>query len=311
MPLFIVLAALLIAGGFMLPQIVPNPFYFYAGYVVLQYVAIATGWNILGGYAGYTNFGASAFFGAGAYMAAFLFKAFGAPMLLQLLGAGCIGIILGVVTGYLTLRIQGIYFAIATVALVVVLETAVHNTDYLGGAAGLPLLFTAPLDWFGGQPQYVFCVMLALAVSAVVAARWIEISWIGRSLRAIRASEPAAECSGVPTLKLKLLACAISGCIMSMAGAPYPSYSSYVDPASAFSLTISLNALAMPLIGGTQSWLGPVIGALLMATVQQIATVTISSELNILAVGLVLIAFVVLAPDGLLGLKLFRRRRLS
>jgi branched-chain amino acid transport system permease protein len=311
MPLFIALAGLLIAGGFLLPQIVPNPFYFYAGYVVLQYVAIATGWNILGGYAGYTNFGASAFFGAGAYMAALLFKAFGASLLLQLLGAGCIGIILGVVTGYLTLRIQGIYFAIATVALVVVLETAVHATDYLGGAAGLPLLLPPPPAWFGGQPQYVFFVMLALAVSAVVAARWIEISWIGRSLRAIRASEPAAECSGVPTLKLKLLACAVSGCIMSMAGAPYPSYSSYVDPASAFSLTISLNALAMPLIGGTQSWLGPVIGALLMATVQQIATVTISSELNILAVGLVLIAFVVLAPDGLLGLGLFRRRQVS
>jgi branched-chain amino acid transport system permease protein len=311
MPLFIVLAGLLVAGGFLLPQAVPNPFYFYAGYVVLQYVVIATGWNILGGYAGYTNFGAAAFFGTGAYMAAFLFKAFEAPMLVQLLGAGCAGIILGAVTGYLTLRIQGIYFAIATVALVVVLETAVYNTDYLGGAAGLPLLFPAPSAWFGGQPQYVFFVMLTLAVSAVVAARWIEISWIGRGLRAIRASEPAAECSGVPTLRLKLLACAISGCIMAMAGAPYAAYSAYVDPASAFSLTISLNALAMPLIGGTQSWLGPVIGALLLASVQQLATVTISSELNILAVGLVLIAFVVLAPDGLLGLRLFQRRRVS
>src|SRR5262245_19771307 len=128
MLLFIIFAALLIAGGFFLPQIVPNPFYFYAGY---------------------TNFGASAFFGAGAYMAAFLFEAFDAPMLVQLLGAGCIGVILGAVTGYLTLRIQGIYFAIATVALVVVLETAVYNTSYLGGAAGLPLLFPPPLAWFG------------------------------------------------------------------------------------------------------------------------------------------------------------------
>ncbi len=308
MPLFIALAALVIAGGFYLPQIVPNPFYFFVGYVVLQYVAIATGWNILGGYAGYINFGASAFFGAGAYMSAFLFKAFGAPMLVQVLGAGCIGVVLGVVTGYLTLRIQGIYFAIATVALVVVMETVVHNTSYLGGAAGLPLLFPPPPAWFGGQPQYVFFVMLVLAVCAVVAARWIEVSWIGRGLRAIRANEPAAECSGVPTLKLKLLACAISGSIISMAGAPYPAYSSFVDPASTFSLIISLNALAMPLIGGTQSWLGPVIGALLLATVQQVATVTISSEFNILAVGLVLIAFVVLAPGGLLGLRHFQRR---
>jgi branched-chain amino acid transport system permease protein len=308
MAYFIAVAALVALGGFFLPHIVTNPFYFFAGYVVLQYVVIATGWNILGGYAGYINFGASAFFGAGAYMAAFLFKAFGAPMLVQVLGAGCIGVILGVATGYLTLRIQGIYFAIATVALVVVLETIVHNTEYLGGAAGLPLLAPPPPAWFGGQQQYVFFVMLLLAVGSIVMARWIEVSWVGRGLRAIRASEPAAECSGVPTLKLKLLACAISGGIMSMAGAPYPTYASYVDPVSAFSLTVGLNALAMPLIGGTQSWLGPVIGAVLLASIQQITTVTISSEFNILAVGVVLIAFVALAPEGLLGLRIFRRR---
>lgn len=305
---FFAVAALVGLGGFFLPQLVTNPFYFFAGYVVLQYVVIATGWNILGGYAGYINFGASGFFGAGAYMAAFLFKAFGAPILVQVLGAGCIGVILGVATGYLTLRIQGIYFAIATVALVVVLETIVHNTEYLGGAAGLPLLAPPPPAWFGGQQQYVFFIMLLLAIGSIVMARWIEVSWIGRGLRAIRASEPAAECSGVPTLKLKLLACAISGGIMSMAGAPYPTYASYVDPVSAFSLTIGLNALAMPLIGGTQSWLGPVIGAVLLASIQQITTVTISSEFNILAVGVVLIAFVALAPEGLLGLRIFRRR---
>jgi branched-chain amino acid transport system permease protein len=307
MPSFIAAAALVAATGLVLPQVVPNPFYFYAGYVILQYVVLATGWNILGGYAGYTNFGASAFFGAGAYTAAFLFQAFEAPMTVQLLGAAAIGVVLGVATGYLTLRVQGVYFAIATVALVVVLETAVYNIDYLGGAAGLPVLAPPPPVWFKGQPQYVFFIMLVLAAVAVVIARWIEVSWIGRSLRAIRASEPAAECSGVPTLRLKLLACALSGGIMSVAGAPYATYSSYVDPVSAFGLIIGLNALAMPLIGGTQSWLGPVIGAVLLASIQQIATVTISSEFNILAVGVVLIAFVALAPDGLLGLRLVRK----
>jgi branched-chain amino acid transport system permease protein len=99
----------------------------------------------------------------------------------------------------------------------------------------------------------------------------------------------------------------LSGGIMSIAGAPYPTYSSYVDPVSAFGLTIGLNALAMPLIGGTQSWLGPVIGAVLLASIQQITTVTISSEFNILAVGVVLIAFVALAPDGLLGARPLRK----
>lgn len=306
---FTLLALLVVLVGALLPKMVANPFWFYAGYVVLQYVVIATGWNILGGYAGYTNFGASAFFGAGAYTAALLFKAFAAPLVVQVLGAALIGVVLGVATGWLTLRIQGIYFAIATVALVVVLETVVHNTDYLGGAAGLPLLQPKPPAWFRGQPQFVFFVMLVLTVVAVVVARWIETSWLGRGLRALRASEPAAECCGVPTLRLKLAACAVSGAVMAMAGAPYPAYASYVDPTSAFSLTIGLNALAMPLIGGTRSWVGPIIGAVLLAGIQQITTVTISSEFNILVVGVVLIGFVALAPEGLLGL--FDKRRRS
>lgn len=304
---FLVLSALVVAAGFMLPRIIPNAFYFFAAYTVLQYVVIATGWNILGGYAGYINFGSSAFFGAGAYTAALMLKAFGAPMIVQLGAAAFVGMAIGLATGYLTLRIQGVYFAIATVALVIVLETIVHNTDYLGGAAGMPLLIPAPPSWFGGQPQFAFFTMLVLAVGAVIMARWIERSWLGRSLRAIRASEPAAECAGVPTLRLKLLVCALSGGIIAMAGAPYPTYSSFVDPASAFSLTIGLNALAMPLIGGTKTWVGPVVGAILLASLQQIATVTISSEFNILVVGVMLIAFVALAPEGLLGLRLFRK----
>lgn len=308
----VVLVALLIAAaGMMLPRILENPYYFFAGYVVLQYVVIATGWNILGGYAGYTNFGTSAFFGAGVYTAAFLIKAFEAPLLVQVLAAAGIGMGLGLVTGYLTLRIQGVYFAIATVALVVVLETVVHNSDYLGGASGLTTIAPPAPAWFGGQTQYVFCVMLVLALVAVGIARAVEHSWVGRSLRAIRASEPAAEACGVPTLKMKLAACAISGGLIAMAGAPYPYYASHVDPLSAFSLTIGLNALAMPLIGGTRSWIGPVIGAVLLASVQQITTVTISSEFNILAVGLMLIAFVVLAPEGILGLVSDLRERLG
>jgi branched-chain amino acid transport system permease protein len=303
---FTLIALLVIGAGLFLPRIVSNPYYFYAGYVVLQYVVIATGWNILGGYAGYTNFGASAFFGAGAYAAAFLFKAFEAPLLFQILGAGAIGVLLGLAMGYLTLRVQGVYFAIATVALVIVLETVVHNVGYLGGASGMTHIAPPAPAWFGGQTQYVFCIMLGLAVGAVVLARWLEVSWVGRSFRAIRASEPAAEACGVPTLRLKLLACALSGGVMAAAGAPYPTYTSYLDPVSAFSLLIGLNALAMPLIGGTRTWVGPVIGAILLASVQQVATVTISSEFNILAVGLVLIAFVVAAPEGLLGLRLKR-----
>src|SRR5262249_15310904 len=108
MPYFIAAAALVACAGLVLPQVVPNPFFFRVGYFILQYVVLATGWNILGGYAGYTNFGASAFYGAGAYTAALLLQAFAAPMIVQILGAALFGVVLGVATGYLTLRVQGV-----------------------------------------------------------------------------------------------------------------------------------------------------------------------------------------------------------
>jgi branched-chain amino acid transport system permease protein len=302
MSIFLVLAALVLGAGFILPRVVVNPYYFYAGYVVAQYVVIATAWNILGGYAGYINFGASAFFGAGVYTAAALFKAFGASILVQILAAGMVGVLAGVGLGYLTLRLQGVYFAIGTLALVVVFETFVTGSEYLGGSRGLPILAPPPSHWFRGQTQFVFCVVLTLAIAGVVLARWIEGSSVGRGLRAIRASEDAAECSGVPTLRLKLLACAISGGLLTAAGAPYPFYAAFVEPTSAFSLSIGLNALAMPLIGGTRSWAGPVIGAVLLGTAQQFTTVTISSELNIFVLGVILIGFVAIAPGGILGM---------
>jgi branched-chain amino acid transport system permease protein len=94
----------------------------------------------------------------------------------------------------------------------------------------------------------------------------------------------------------------VSGALMGAAGAPWPMYLSFIEPASSFNLTYSVSALAMPMIGGTGHWIGPVIGALLLGSVQQIVTVTISNEINVLVVGVLLVLFVVLAPDGVVGL---------
>jgi len=100
------------------------------------------------------------------------------------------------------------------------------------------------------------------------------------------------------------------GALMGIAGAPYPFFVTFVDPASAFSLFVAVNAIAMPMIGGTSHWIGPVIGALLLGSMQQVITVTVSSELNVLLVGLMLVGFVTLAPQGIVGLaqKYLRRR---
>jgi branched-chain amino acid transport system permease protein len=284
-----------------------NEYFFYAAFVVLQFVVLATAWNILGGYAGYVNFGTAAFFGLGAYTAVLLFKALSAPLALQILGAAAVSGLLGFGAGMLTLRLRGIFFAIATVALIFILETVMINWRYLGGATGLQLLRPEVLAPFDSYTRMLFFVMALMAVAAVSVARYIQTSWIGRGLRAIRDTEEAAEASGVPTLRLKLVACTVSGALMGAAGAPMPMYLSFIEPASSFNLLYSVNTLASAIIGGTAHWLGPLIGALLLASLQQIVTVTISNEVNVLVVGVLLVLFVVAAPDGIIGL--FRRIR--
>ena len=279
-----------------------NEYFFYAAFVVLQFVVLATAWNILGGYAGYVNFGTAAFFAIGAYTAVVLFKALGAPLALQILAAALVSGLLGFGVGMLTLRLRGIFFAIATVAVIFIMETVMVNWRFVGGATGLQLLRPDVLAPFDSYTRMLFAVMALLAVIAVSVARYVQTSWIGRGLRAIRDSEEAAECSGVPTLKLKLFACTVSGALMGAAGAPMPMYLSFIEPASSFSLNYSVSALAMPMIGGTAHWIGPIIGALLLGSIQQIGTVTISNEINVLVVGVLLVLFVVLAPDGVLGL---------
>jgi len=290
-----------IAGGIALAVVRVNPYFYFAAYVILQYVVIATAWNILGGYAGYVNFGTPAFFAMGAYTAVFLIRSVKPPLVVLILAGGLVAALLGLGIGYLTLRLRGTFFSIATLALSVVLQTIIINWEYVGGSRGLSVLRPSGPP-FGNYVVFLFTVMLALAVIAVMTARFIERSWVGRGLAALRDNEEAAECMGVPTLKLKLFATTVSGFLLGVAGAPFPYYVTFVEPNSAFALDYAVNALAMPMIGGTTSWIGPVIGAVLLGTAQQLATVTISSELNLLIVGVVLVGFVVVAPEGILGL---------
>ncbi|MES2937909.1 MAG: branched-chain amino acid ABC transporter permease [Pseudomonadota bacterium] len=299
-----------LALAWAITQGVANEYVFFAGFVILQYVVLATAWNVLGGYCGYVNFGSAAFFAAGAYASIFLIKSTAAPVGLQVLGGLVVGALLGLGVGYVALRLRGIYFAIATIALAVVLETVIQHWDYVGAARGYTALRPAGAPGFSSYNRFLFFAMAVLALAAVMAARFIQTSWIGRGLHAILDNEDAAECSGVPTLRLKLLAAAVSGALMAMAGTLQPYYANFVEPTAVFNLNYAILALAMPVVGGTRHWMGPVLGALLLGGMQQVVTVTVSSELNVLIVGVLLMVFVIAAPKGILGgLEALARRR--
>ena len=283
-------------------RMVNNDYVFFAGYTVLQFIVLATAWNILGGYTGYVNFGSAAFFALGAYATVFLHKFYPLPIPLLIVVGAVVSGIVGLGMGYLTLRLRGAFFAIATLALAVVLQTLVVNWDYVGGSRGAYIIRPNDIAVIGPYIQYLFLLMLALVVIALTIARGIERSQLGYGFATIRDDELAAEASGVPTLRLKLVATTLSGALMGMAGAPFPYYIGYLQPSSAFGLEYAVNSIAMPMIGGTTSWVGPLIGAVLLGSLQQIATVTISSAVNLLIVGLLLVAFVIIAPNGIIGL---------
>src|ERR1700692_4187011 len=148
-----------------------NDYVFFAGYVVLQYVVLGTAWNILGGYCGYVNFGSAAFFALGAYSTVAIYKFYPLPIPLLLVFGGAVSGIVGFGMGYLTLRLRGAFFAIATLALAVVLQTLVVNWDYVGGARGAYVIRPADLAELSlPYVQYLFLIMLALAVIAIATA---------------------------------------------------------------------------------------------------------------------------------------------
>jgi branched-chain amino acid transport system permease protein len=217
---FLVAAAAVAAIVFGIAAWLNVDYLFFAGYVVLQYVVLASAWNILGGYTGYMNLGISAFFALGAYTTVALEIAWKLPLPATIPAAAIVSGLVGLGMGYLTLRLKGIFFAIATLALAVVTETFITNWDYVGGSAGAYLLHPKRGPWFGSYSEYLFLLMLIVAAFSVVVAHAVERSWLGYGFTAIRDDETAAEATGVPTLRLKLVATGLSGALMGMAGAP-------------------------------------------------------------------------------------------
>jgi branched-chain amino acid transport system permease protein len=322
MPVFFAILVAAALAVYVITKLIAIEYLFFAGYTVLQFVVLATAWNILGGYCGYVNFGSAAFFAMGAYTTVALHKfpqaidrlfdpgaissvlhaVFPLPIPVMIVFGGIISGLVGLGTGYLTLRLRGAFFAIATLALAVVLQTLIVNWDFVGGSRGAYIIRPQSIALIGNYVEYLFLIMLGLTVIALGVARAVERSQLGFGFATIRDDEVAAEASGVPTLRLKLVATTLSGALMGMAGAPFPYYIGYLEPSSAFGLAYAVNAIAMPMIGGTTSWIGPLVGAILLGALQQIASVTISSAVNLLIVGLLLVAFVIIAPMGLVGL---------
>jgi len=279
-------------------------------YIIFSWIALATSWALLSGYAGYFSFGHGAFFGAGMYTTATLTTRFNVPFLWTLLAAGVLAAALGAGIGAVVFRVKrlrGELFGLLTLAITFVLGTIVLNTRIDGGpgvflsAVPLPRLLASPTGT-------LYLLGLALALATVGAAYAIGRSRLGFGLFAIHDDEDVAEVEGVPTFRYKLVAFALSAGIAGVAGGIHAMYVGYVTVGETFSITVPLYVVLMSVLGGARHWLGPAVGATLIASSLYAFTGGQQAVLGRAAVALVLVLVILILPEGVVPAILRRRR---
>lgn len=291
-------------GLLILPLVMPVLYFQHLAILILMYVALASSWNIIGGYAGYESFGHIVFFGAGAYTSALLLVHLGWSPLITAPLAGLAACLVAIIA-LPSLRTREAYFAITTLALAFVGQLLVYNLDSVTeGGRGLFLPLTPWEAEVAKRPFYY--AMLLGAAGTVTLSYLIKRSKFGLGLELIRDDEEKAEVVGIDTTFYKALAFVLSAFFPGFVGAIHGYYLNYISPASTFSILISINILLFAIFGGKGTVAGPILGALILIPASQFLNIMLASELHTLLFGLLLVLVVWRLPGGLVSL--IRRR---
>ncbi|MBP0494860.1 branched-chain amino acid ABC transporter permease [Pararoseomonas indoligenes] len=277
---------------------------------VLIVALAAQGWNILGGYAGQLSFGHAAFFGTGAYATAILQLRFGVNAWIGLAAGIALGALVGWAIGALSFRarLRGSYFALVTLAFAEVLRILANAADVTGGAAGLLIRLSPGVANLQFPSRAVFLWLVAATVAGVlVLTAWIARGRFGAQLVAVRENEDAARALGVDVLGVKLRAIALSGAITAAAGCLYAQNFLYLDANIAYGTWISVEVLIACVLGGAGTVLGPVLGALALHGVGEIAKIALGHivgpvpGVDLIVFGALLVLAIAFLPRGVMG----------
>ena len=291
------LAVLLLVGA---PAVL-SPFLIQFLINLFMLAALAESWNIIGGFTGYASFGNVAFFGIGAYTTGVLLTVGGLPFALALPAAGLLAMAFGALIGLPILRLKGHYFAIATLGVAETTREIVYNLKITGGGTGLTMPITK-------SPLPFFYLMLAILLAATLVNWWLSASRFGYGLIAIREDEDAAAAMGINTALYKTVAFALSGAFAGLAGGVFAYWITFIDPDGVFRVIMTIQMIIMAVFGGMGTVVGPLLGALVLASVSEVLSTQLVSLAELFN-GLIVILVVLFMPKGLVDV--IRKREFS
>jgi branched-chain amino acid transport system permease protein len=256
-------------------------------YLGFFWIAQATSWNILTGYSGYFSFGQGAFYGIGVYTTAVMITKYEWNYILTLPIAGLLAMLLGLVIGVTVFRmrqLKGELFALLTLAVAFVVSSVVSQTDYIDGGQGMRIGRVEYPDFLGSFPEMMYRLGLIIALMSVFIAYLVY--------------ESVAEGLGVPTFRYKMIAFAISTFLAGFSGGLHAVQLGYVEVAGVFNLTVPLFVILMSILGGRRFWMGPIIGAIVITSIDDAFSNTDIQFINDLVIGGLLITMILFVPEG-------------
>jgi branched-chain amino acid transport system permease protein len=302
---WIVLAIVLAAACLLPLALDPRGYWIRVLTFTLLFAAMAQAWNIIGGLANQTSLGHAAFFGIGAYTSTILLLKFGLSPWIGMLVGGVFGGLAAFIIAIPTMRLQGHYFALATLAFGEVMRVIANVwVSLTGGPGGTSIPFSPPslIGYsFKLLLPHTYIAIAALVITTLIF-EWIQRGAMGYRLRAIKENPSAAEVIGIDTTRVKLQAAVISGALMAMLGTLYVQVAVFFDPDTVFSAAgISIRVALIAILGGLGTAMGPILGAFFIIPLEELMNEWFSSSaagLSQLIFGLILIIVILWRPHG-------------
>lgn len=299
---------------------VASEYWLYIACLVAIHVISTTGLNILTGFTGLVSLGQAAFMGVGAYTVAVMEARLGTPTLVNLIGAGVMTAGVGALVGLPSLRVKGLYLAMATIAASFILHFVFANwTSVTQGVSGINVPPAHIFGWEMARPAQLYWLVLPVTVVSVLAAANLFRTRIGRAFIAIRDRDISAEVLGIPLLRYKLMSFALSSFYAGIAGGLWAYFFRVVTPES-FPFVYSIFFLAAVIVGGMGTILGGILGAVFMTMVPEVLklavgvlspvlpdAVAILSPVRVIVFGALIVGFLIFEPHGLA--EMWRRTR--